>query len=100
MVIAPGNRSSYKALWMNRFGSGCPLPSREVLGRAIRALLLGKPVKSKLALLPPRRAKVPKAERVAAYRRPTWRSSAITPSIRARGVATGRGSGWRRRAGL
>lgn len=47
-------------------GNAVPSLVAEVIGRAIREQLLGKPVKKKkLALLPPRRADTPKPERVA-----------------------------------
>ena len=46
-------------------GNAVPSLVAEVIGRAIRAQLLGKPMKSKLKLLSPKRAKMPKPERVA-----------------------------------
>jgi DNA (cytosine-5)-methyltransferase 1 len=45
-------------------GNAVPSLVAEVIGRAIRGQLLAKPVKGKLKLLPPKRAVVPKPERV------------------------------------
>jgi DNA (cytosine-5)-methyltransferase 1 len=46
-------------------GNAVPSLVAEVIARAIRSQLLGKEIRSKLKLLPPRRAQMPKAERVA-----------------------------------
>ncbi len=81
-------------------GSAVPSLVGEVIGRAIRAQLLGKPMKKKkLAPLQSRRKTTPAPEPVAEVPRPTVHSSAIMQSILAPGRAIARGREWRRKFG-